>query len=548
MAEQSGRRVSAEIPLFGFLMIALLLSSLSWTVATNDEAIWHYIGWSWANGHAPYTMAVENKGPGIFSLYALSSLIFGIDFGPVRFVGSLAVWGTAVALCVLVRRRTNARAALMTALIFGLVNCWTAVDAGFSDSTENFEVFFTTLAFVVANSRPPTLSRAVMAGVLAGLAISFKQSAIFTGAALLAALLLQAPSIMVFTSFVGGGLAGVVFFLVPALISGTRIGDYIQFSWLVLTYKGISGAPSTGIRIDSFLRTWSGPMRLFIPFAANFLLRRRSFLETGLWTPMVLWLGAGFVMVNSSGVTHPHQIKEILAPLSVVAALGVEQLIAVGGIRASAVVLVLVLAFFPDGALEGFRHVPDYLFRYQVNERVFADVGSRQVTKVAALKGRVFSEDEFDFQMHNALGHAYDAIAAASHRDARFFGPIYTYEDVAMRDLGEYLRSHTGPSERIFVFGRGPAALAMLYSNRQSSTRFFCNILLYGYNLKGNSKFLTLMLQELHATPPVLLAIPLDITAELPYTMPSWLQQLVSHGYSKVALRDGFAIYRRTVQ
>src|SRR5438046_1360445 len=81
------------------ISLLIFVTTFGWRHATGDEAVWHYIGFSWVKlGVPPYRGTVDNKGPGIFLLYALSSLLFGVNFLIPRIAGWIAELVTALAL------------------------------------------------------------------------------------------------------------------------------------------------------------------------------------------------------------------------------------------------------------------------------------------------------------------------------------------------------------------------------------------------------------------------------------------------------------------
>src|SRR5258705_1897142 len=130
---------SANYVLIFCILIAVFLASLSWQNLTNDEALWHYVALAWVKwGIPPYTGTIDNKAPGLVSLYALSTIIFGTTFVPVRLLGVCAVVLNAWVLLKFAKRIGGQRAAFLCALVFGLVSCWDAIDAGFADAPENF--------------------------------------------------------------------------------------------------------------------------------------------------------------------------------------------------------------------------------------------------------------------------------------------------------------------------------------------------------------------------------------------------------------------------
>src|SRR5262249_18365165 len=95
---------------------------------SGDEAVWHYIGYAWSYwGVLPYTGTIDNKGMGIYSLYALTSLIFGVNFTAAKVVGALCTLTTAIFIYRFVSGELGRKAGIFAATLYLLTSAWSIV-------------------------------------------------------------------------------------------------------------------------------------------------------------------------------------------------------------------------------------------------------------------------------------------------------------------------------------------------------------------------------------------------------------------------------------
>ncbi|MGV3722179.1 MAG: hypothetical protein ACO1SX_14815 [Actinomycetota bacterium] len=147
----------------------------------RDQAMFAYVGQVWREGGLPYRDAWDVKLPGVYAVYAL---VGGAEWGP-RLLDLFAVAATAVALGLLARRLPAPRnsgvlaAAVAGWYTLGAFDFWNLAQA------ETLIAPLTTAALAAAVYRRPFL-----AGALAGLAATFKTTAVLAVIPVMAAALL----------------------------------------------------------------------------------------------------------------------------------------------------------------------------------------------------------------------------------------------------------------------------------------------------------------------------------------------------------------------
>ncbi len=293
----------------------------------NDEGIWNYIGQLWVNYSVPpYTGAVENKTPGIFILFAISNLLFGLNYWFPRLLAVVSIVLASFFLYLLGKRVYNHYAGILSAYIFGISMSWRLMDGLYTSQTETFMVLFTVLAvyFLVVAYQADRLYKRyfVLIGVFLGIAISFKQIALFSGLFVAIACIRFKPFrehlLKIYLLLAGGALSIILFFYLPLWVYHVSLFDYVNGAWLILLKAGSSLEP--GRRIVYFFGAWKRlSIALFYPFLMLFFLNRRLLMKKNIPTLLLtIWMIAEFVAINLSGYYYGHQFKQILPVFSLV--------------------------------------------------------------------------------------------------------------------------------------------------------------------------------------------------------------------------------------
>ncbi len=307
-------------------ILALLIIISSSDRMGNDEGIWSYVGRIWVdNGIPPYVGAIENKTPGIFGLYAISHLLFGVNVLFVRGLGIISILLTALTVYHIGKALHGHLAGVFGMTIFGLTMTWALLDGYYPAQTETFMVLFSTLSFYFLIKGKPSRKWGywvLSAGISMGFAIAFKQIALTTALALCGFFLLYAKPVSTKRSkFAGLILIGLgiglstLLSLAPLWLSGVSFSDYWHGAWLLLANPG-SSAPIKD-HIVGFLGIWGNSrMVVFYPCLILLLLQKDLF-RNKYFVGLFVWLFFDFMGVNSSGIYYGHQIKQLVPSLSI---------------------------------------------------------------------------------------------------------------------------------------------------------------------------------------------------------------------------------------
>ena len=330
--------------IIGVIIFCLLLIASSSEYMVNDEGIWNYIAFLWIKyGIPPYIGAIENKSPGIFMIFVISNLLFDVNIWFPRILGSLVMVATSIVLYLIGRRLYDDLAGIIAMVIFGLSVTWKFMDGTYTAQTESFMVLFSTLAFFFlldshkARGTSLHITGIFIAGLFMGIAISFKQTAIFSAVALFAFLLSfennqfssNYKNILINSFFL---MAGILFpiclTLILLLVSGITIADYSKEVWLVLLQKGGGAELDITSRIWTFITKWRySEMILFYPLVLLFIIQRKRIRDNNIpFWGIIFWLSLDFLGVNASGFYFGHQFKQVMPSLAIASGIAISML------------------------------------------------------------------------------------------------------------------------------------------------------------------------------------------------------------------------------
>jgi len=311
--------------------VLLCLFSLTYDPMYYDEGMWNYIGQGWAlHGSPPYTGAVENKTPGIFLVFALSNLLFGVNVFFPRLLGVLSLVAASYALYRFTKTIYGHLAGVFSLLLFSWTMCWYSMDGMYTSTTESFMVLFEILSFLLLlmtrfEKASGQLGKIFLSGACMGLAMAFKQIAVMNAMALFLFALQGLwkrdrffPNLVLYALFLAAGIitASLLSYL-PLLFSGLGLMDYIQGGWLILLQEGLS--PDPGERTWKLFQAWSqNKVLLFYPFLFLFLINKSNLQRSGVpFWGLLTWMFFSFLAVNASGRYYGHQFKQLIPSLSV---------------------------------------------------------------------------------------------------------------------------------------------------------------------------------------------------------------------------------------
>lgn len=406
----------------------------------RDEGEYAYIAWRSGFHELPYRDWIDQKPPGIFWVYQAALSLPMASICAVHLMGLLFSAATGVAFFFLASHFVRRFWAAVSAALLVLLSADPLVQ-GTAANTELFMLLPLVLSQVALMSAVPTATSgrhpilpALLAGVFAGVAVAFKQVAIFNWPllVLLYALFDTGPGrwwrTLSFTSCTIAGFSavwgGIMWYF--ALQHGLK--DLI-YNVLTHNLEYVQAIPWAS-RMKHCMRTLqslSHSQSLVWLLAAAGLAVPAITKKMKVFLFLLGWVLASFAGVSASGYYFPHYFQQMLPPLVLAATLGAETLESAGfwktlSLSARRVVLSAALCSLPVFVLCPF------VFLYSPTQAV------RQI-----YPGSPFAE---------------------------------------MPELAGRLAQITRPEDRVFIFGAEPELF--FYAHRVSATRYIFLFPLYG--------------------------------------------------------------------
>lgn len=311
-----------------FVFLFMIMGSFSYSMVV-DEGIWSYMGRIWnRNTIIPYAGAIENKTPGIFYIYAISDIIFGVNPFFARIIGFLFLIGSCILLFHLSKNLYNRISGLITMYIFGFSITWGKLFDSFTMQTEMPMIFFSILSFFLllkGKSKSKWGYWVLIAGFSMGLAIAFKQIAITTSIAALlffvgytSACLSVKNRIIGFILFCTGAIVATYVSLIPLFLYGISMVDYFEGAWLILLSPGSANYSIYYRYIGFKFIFFHTRLVLFYPLFVLLYCKRKLFRER-YFLVLISWFMLDFLGANASGNYYGHQILQIMPSLAVIA-------------------------------------------------------------------------------------------------------------------------------------------------------------------------------------------------------------------------------------
>jgi len=497
------------LPAIFSLVLAILLTYRAFTMSpyTADEGIWNYVGYAWQHfGLPPYTGTLENKTPGIFYLFYLSTQWFGVNFWFPRAVGVLVMVLTGVGIYTLGRRFHGHHVGLLAMVCYGLTSASDVMNGAYPAETETFMLAFTVLAanLLLTSLRATHPQRRagwlLLAGISLGGAVAFKQIAIASALGLFWLYLALLPSsqrrwwVIVREGLLVacGLLLATGISLIPLLISHVSLADYWHGAWLILRAPG-SSAPNILVRIwraSSVMEAVDFQLYLLVLLGTvglYRLMKKQAMPVAGL----LGWFALEFLAANASGSYFGHQLRQFLPPLALLASLTLATLVQWrwrGETLKSPTIyllgVIVMLLWWPSWAPD--RNMPQF--------------------------------------------------TRASQR------------------IVSWVATHTTDSDYVYIFSMGEGNPLLAFMQRRASSRFFTQ---YFLGMPGGEAELR---RDLQQHPPRYLLLPIHkYMSSLPVrAIPDWVMQLTTRDYrlettisylERTPLDDqqksGFELYRR---
>ena len=332
----------------------------------NDEGIFSYVGRAWSqNGIPPYQGSIENKTPGIFELYAVSNFLFGVNVFFVRILGIIAVLINSYLIYLIGEKIHSHLAGIFSMYLFGLISTWGLLNGIFISHTEVFMVMFSTMSFYFVIKGKDSINwkyLILLAGVSMGFAIAFKQIAVTSALALLLFFIYTYRDKTIQNKITGIILVGTGIFIstllsiIPLLLSGVSVKEYLEGAWLILLNSGSSSSLVVHISRFSDMLVFSR-FALIYPFLF-LLIIQRDLLKNRYFVGLFIWILFDFIGVNSSGYYYGHQIRQLIPSLSII--LGVLFAASLSGLfkrnsnqekYLSFIIITLIVLILPYGSL-----------------------------------------------------------------------------------------------------------------------------------------------------------------------------------------------------
>jgi len=286
----------------------------------GDEGVFAAIGQSIRHGEVLYSQAWDNKPPLIFFSYALVQGAFGSGVFALHLVASVAALATLFTLMAAGRMLFGTTRSVLAGVIFALLICTPVIEGNLA-LTEMFMILpvsLAVLAFLFAERYEGgrRLIGYAVAGLLIGVAVNYKQVAVFDGAALvLMALLTGRGAVAPLVAMVVG------FALPQAAFMALFVHEH-AFSQYLYAVVGSLGPYSRQAPSESHLLKAAG----YLPalFLATSLVKRRL---AGEHVPLhefpALWLCFAFAGATSSPYAFPHYLQQA-APAAALTLAGLD--------------------------------------------------------------------------------------------------------------------------------------------------------------------------------------------------------------------------------
>jgi hypothetical protein len=273
----------------------------------GDEGVFAAIAQSIRHGEVLYSQATDNKTPLVFFSYALVQVTLGSSVFALHLAASAVTLATLLASMMAARMLFGTTRSLVAGIVFALLMC-TPVLEGNLALTETFMILpsaLALLAFLLAErqeGRKRLIGFAVV-GLLIGLAVNYKQVAVFDGAALALIVLLAVRRPVVPLAAMGAGFVLPQAFFMALFLQEHALSQYIYAVIGSLgAYSGQSIAESYLLRAVGYLPA------LFV--ATSLVKQRLSGDRVPLQKFPALWLSFAFAGAISGPFAFPHYLQQ----------------------------------------------------------------------------------------------------------------------------------------------------------------------------------------------------------------------------------------------
>jgi hypothetical protein len=353
-ARDLNSRVWTLLIIFALLQAAFALFTYSMSLGF-DESIWYYIGRNWfRHGMVPYSGGVDNKSPLIFAIFGFSDYLFGVSEWFPRMLGTV---GQTVGLYFLYRiagMLAGEKVALLALTIYGLSLLWPSSGGKYVAYPETYSVAAVIISYYLFY-KAEGKKNSILSGILGGIGIGFRLSAVFAILGLLLSASLYRPKSIL--PIIGGLAISLVALMAAAWISKVNLAEYLEFGFIDNFGRGSPTDHSLIWKLRNFSShfIFSGFI-IFLPaLIAWFFIPTRS-------NPIFIWWCFAFLGIHIIGIYSTQHFKEILPPLALMAAMVIDYFTRQWHGSPAIVFLTVWIIFFPK-TLEPFISLRNYLFK-----------------------------------------------------------------------------------------------------------------------------------------------------------------------------------------
>jgi len=481
-----------------FLYLLLLSFANGHIGLSYDEAHWTYMGQQWLEGDLVlYKEAVDNKQPAVFLLFGLCAFLVGPGFVLPRVIGSLALALTGLLVYKIARLIHDERSGVISFLLYACSVGWVAAGWRFTAQTESFVVLFSTLAVYLllkaANMKVVFPRTFLAVGLVIGLALAFKQSAVFGLLVLFVAVfLLISQNRLRAALWISGSAVAIPLLLL--LIPFLQSAELNEIADQLLTASTIGKTNSLQERWTIFYSHFMPQnMRLaiFVIGIATLLVYAKFLKQKVMLYFLCSWVLLEFISLNIAGNYAAYQLRTWLPALSVSAGIGLA-----------------------------------------LTEKLAWKRWARDKVSIALIVLTLVVALELPRQSVWALG-----MAIRGHPVGYTIIPVPRSKpiDIARRYLGEWVHANTSAEQTVYIAGYG--AQVQAYAMRKSPSRYF----------SGQTRNVEALRKELGETPPYLVLIPnfREYEEWIPLIQRNVVSEFVRRDYMLQEERLGYLIYRR---
>ena len=488
-----------------------------------DQGLYAYVGERILRGELPYVDAWDQKPPAVHYAYALMRAIWPAD--AVVAAADLAA-AVAIAACLFVAGRALAIPGVGagSALLFLLLSnpSFTRLNGvRVRAQCETFIALAVAAAVCVLARRERPAWAYAAGGLLMGAAVAFKYNA--------AVYVLAAAVVVVIAGRATAPRA-------LAFVAGLAVAPAVLLALLAKAVTPLYDA-TIAYNLQYSGETYSGPLH-FVSYLLTFPVWRAR--EDALWTLG----GAGCTVLIAAGVRNPRH----LVPVVWVAAACLS--IAINGSRGlpqyfvqAAPALALAAAW---GGWVLVRAARSALAPAGPVACRSALAASLLIVATAVWRVNQFPKlaEQTAFDLQHALGRIPRDLYLARYADER------KYSALAAAEIGRFMRDHSAPGSRVYLFGFSSAAY--VYAGRASASRFFWSRPIIAGFKQGDPGYGTQgLLRDLEGARPQVVALQIndwapdvDDSAHYFLTTAPLAEWLRSH-YTPVTGPRGFDVWIR---